>query len=179
MFFKGHCTGCFSVQCCLEPLGQHYTRFLSVQCCPKSIMTTLHKDFSMSNVVWSLSSNIAHAIYLFNVVPRVLRQHWKWFFWVKSGTIIEIESSIRKRCKRKIFPYTKPEKSISYFNNSYVYSIFTLLLIKNFFERNKSLRAEPKVGGSFALELPLEMLSGASRATLHKVFTSVIMYQEY
>ena len=34
------------MQCCLEPLGQHFIGFLPVQCCPKSIKTTLRKIFS-------------------------------------------------------------------------------------------------------------------------------------
>ena len=32
----------FLMQSCLEPLGQHCIRFLPVQCCSKSIKTTLH-----------------------------------------------------------------------------------------------------------------------------------------
>ena len=35
----------FLAQCCLEFLGQHCTRFLPVQCCPKSIKKTLNKIF--------------------------------------------------------------------------------------------------------------------------------------
>ena len=31
---------------CLEPLRQHYIAFLPVQCCPKSIKTTLNRSFS-------------------------------------------------------------------------------------------------------------------------------------
>ena len=34
------------MQSCLEPLRQHCIRFLLVQCCPKSIKTTLHRIFS-------------------------------------------------------------------------------------------------------------------------------------
>ena len=33
------------MQCCLEPLGQHYIGLLPVQC-PKSIKTTLNRIFS-------------------------------------------------------------------------------------------------------------------------------------
>ena len=66
----------FPVQCCLEPLG-----FLSVQCCPKSITTTLNRFF-MCNVVWRLLDNTAQSFYLWlcNVVQRVLGQHWTQFF---------------------------------------------------------------------------------------------------
>ena len=38
--------GFYSVQCCLESLGQHCTEFLLVQCCPKSITTLLNRSFS-------------------------------------------------------------------------------------------------------------------------------------
>ena len=38
-----HCTGFFSVKFYLQPLGQHRTRCVSVQCCPKSITTTLNR----------------------------------------------------------------------------------------------------------------------------------------
>ena len=33
------------MQCCLEPLGQHCTRLLPAQCCPKSIKTTSNRIF--------------------------------------------------------------------------------------------------------------------------------------
>ena len=40
---RQHLIWFFAVYCCLEPLGQHCTRFLPVQCCPKSIKTTLYR----------------------------------------------------------------------------------------------------------------------------------------
>ena len=45
---RQHWAGFFPVRCCLEPLGQHCTRFLQllVQCCPKRIKTTLDRFFS-------------------------------------------------------------------------------------------------------------------------------------
>ena len=39
-------SGIFPVQCCLEPIGQHFTKFLHVQYCPKSIKTALNRIFS-------------------------------------------------------------------------------------------------------------------------------------
>ena len=70
----------FHVQCCLEPLGQHCTRFLPVQCSPKCIKTTSNKSFFLCNVIWSILDDNAQDFYLYNVVPRELRQHWKVFF---------------------------------------------------------------------------------------------------
>ena len=46
----------FSVQCYLQLLGQHYTKFSLVQCCLKSIMTTLNRNFScamLSGTSWA------------------------------------------------------------------------------------------------------------------------------
>ena len=43
-------------------------------------------------------------------------------------------------------------------SNSYVHSIFTLLLIKSFFEKNKSLRAASESMMYFGLELPLKIV---------------------
>ena len=39
-------TGFFLTECCLEHLGQHCMGFCPVQCCPKSIKTTLNRIFS-------------------------------------------------------------------------------------------------------------------------------------
>ena len=60
---------CFSVQCCLEALGQHYTWFLPIQCCPKSIRTTLNMIFSCAVLSEPLEYHIL------NVVQICLRQH--------------------------------------------------------------------------------------------------------
>ena len=46
----------FSVQYCLESLGQHCTEILPVQCCPKSITTLLNRIFSckmLSGASWT------------------------------------------------------------------------------------------------------------------------------
>ena len=73
----------FYVKCFLEALGKRCTRFLPVQCCPKSIKTTLNRIFFLCNVVWSQFENITQSFYLCNVVPKVLRQHWTGFFPVQ------------------------------------------------------------------------------------------------
>ena len=67
------------MQCFLEALGQHCARFFLVQCCPKSIKTTLN----LCNVVLSQLDNIAQGFYLCNVVRRVLGQHGTRFFHVQ------------------------------------------------------------------------------------------------
>ena len=54
---RQHWTVFFSVQCCLEPLGQYCTKILPVQCCPKSFRTTLNSIFSsamLSGISWTI-----------------------------------------------------------------------------------------------------------------------------
>ena len=55
--------------------------------------------------------------------------------------ILEIEGSVRQRQKRALFSYKKPEKGTSNLNDPYVHSTFTMLLIKQIFEKYKSLVA--------------------------------------
>ena len=55
MLSRRQCTELFPPQFCLESLG-HYTGFLAVQCCPKSIKTTLNRIFSramLSGASWT------------------------------------------------------------------------------------------------------------------------------
>ena len=61
----------------LDNIGQHCTRLLPVQCCPKNIKTTLNvgQDFFLCIIVWSLLDNTAQGFYQCNVVSRVLIQH--------------------------------------------------------------------------------------------------------
>ena len=88
-------TGLFHVQYFLEALGQHCTRFLPMQYCPKSIKTTLNKIFFLFHVVWSQLDSIAQSVYLCNVVPRVLRQHWTGFLSVQCCL-----ESFEQHCKK-------------------------------------------------------------------------------
>ena len=79
----------FSVQCCLEPLGQHWTRTFLVQCSTKSIKTTLnsifscatlfgaswitfHKDFTYAMLSQEYWNNIEQFFFLCNVVWNLL-----------------------------------------------------------------------------------------------------------
>ena len=53
-----------------------------------------------------------------------------------SGVILETDSNIWKIQKRALFQYNKVKKG-----TPYVRSLFTIVLIKPIFEKNKSLRA--------------------------------------
>ena len=89
-----HCTGFLPVpvQCCPKRIMTTGKRIFSclmlselsrttlcgifpLQYCPRSIKTTMHRIFFLFNFAWSLLGNIVQGFYLYNVVPRVLRQH--------------------------------------------------------------------------------------------------------
>ena len=85
-----HCTGFFyffPMQCCLEPLGQHCIEFWPVQCCPKSITTTLNRIFFLCIVVWSLKDDIFN-VGLFHICSAIS---------YKDRKITEILSSSMKK----------------------------------------------------------------------------------
>ena len=82
-----------------------------------------------------------------------------------SGVILEYEGSICQRHKRALFPYKKLQKGNSNLSNPYVRSIFTLLLIKQIFEKNKSMRPAfkrwtqfwPRITSDFCIYVMAEM----------------------
>ena len=63
---------------------------------------------------------------------------------VYSWVILEIGGTVRQVYKRALFPYKNLEENMSDSSNTHVHSIFKLLLIKQTFEKNKSLRAPSK-----------------------------------
>ena len=73
---RQHWTEFYHVQYSLEPLWQHCTKFLPVQCCPKSINTTFSRIFSCAMLSGS-SCTTLHKVFSVtcNVVPRELRKH--------------------------------------------------------------------------------------------------------
>ena len=58
----------------------------------------------------------------------------------QSGVIVETEGNIWKMQKREPFHYKKVNKGTTNFTSPYVYSLFTIFLIKQIFEKNKSPR---------------------------------------
>ena len=72
------------MQCCLEPLRQHCTRFLPVQCCPKSIKTTLNRIFPVQCCLEPLGQHGTRFFqFLCNVVLRKFKTTLKNIFLVQ------------------------------------------------------------------------------------------------
>ena len=62
---------------------------------------------------------------------------------IKSGVILETEGSVQKIQKKALFHYKKVKKSIPNLTSPYVHSLFTIVLIKQIFEKSRSSRAAP------------------------------------
>ena len=57
------------------------------------------------------------------------------------GVILETEGSVQKIQKRALFHYKKVKKGTLILTFPYVHTFFTIVLIKQIFEKNKSSRA--------------------------------------
>ena len=83
MLFRRQCTGFFLCNIVWSLLGNVAPGFSPVQFCPKSTTTTLNRIFSctiLSGATWTTLHKI---FFLYNVYPRVLRQHCAGFFSVQ------------------------------------------------------------------------------------------------
>ena len=58
-----------------------------------------------------------------------------------AGVILETEGSAWKIQKRALFHYKKVKKGTPYLTPPYVHNLFTIALIKQICEKNRSLRA--------------------------------------
>ena len=59
----------FFIQCCSEPLGQHYIGFLPVQCCLKSITATLNRIFSYT-MLYGATQTTLHKILTYAMLSQ-------------------------------------------------------------------------------------------------------------
>ena len=62
----------------------------------------------------------------------------KFFFLLKPGLILETEGSVQNIQERALFHHKKVKKGTLIFTAHYVHSLFTIVLIKQTFEKNKS-----------------------------------------
>ena len=61
--------------------------------------------------------------------------------FLAPSVILETEGRVQKVQKKAFFHYKKVKKGTLILTSPYVHSLFTIVLIKNFFEKNKSSRA--------------------------------------
>ena len=79
---RQHWTIFISVQCCLEPIGQNCTRLLPMQCCPKSIKTTWNSIFScemLSRASWTTLHKVFTCAMLSQEYYDIIEQDF--FMW--------------------------------------------------------------------------------------------------
>ena len=86
------------VQCCHEPIGQHCTKSLPVQCCPKSIKTTLNRFSSCVMFSGGSWSNYHDCV-----------SSWDLSFGKKLGVTQGVRGRNRKTSEKK-------PKSVFWFN---------------------------------------------------------------
>ena len=72
---------------------------------------------------------------------------------VYSEVILETEGSIQKTQKRALFHYKTVKKGTPNLTSSYVHGLFTVVLMKQIFEKNKSLRAASESWTQFKPEI--------------------------
>ena len=60
---------------------------------------------------------------------------------MSSGIILETEGTVQKIQQRALLHYEKVKKATPNLTPAYVNSLLTIVLIKQIFEKNKSLRA--------------------------------------
>ena len=100
------------------------------------------------------SVNIEHQNHVYNKYKVKIKTvqdqclQLKRFYWVitwkllySQGVILETEGSIQKLQKRTLFCHRKVKKGTPNLTSPYVHNLFTIFLIKQVFEKNKSLRA--------------------------------------
>ena len=78
------------MQCCLESLAQHCTRFLPVQCCPKSINATLHSIFFCAllfRVPWAT----LHKVFTCTMLPKEYKDKIEkdFFLWIAVWSLLD------------------------------------------------------------------------------------------
>ena len=152
---RQHWTECFTVQCCpnrikttwtgfrlvqcwRDPQRHHYIEYLIVQCCPKSIKKTMNRIFFLcilgfffcAFLSWA-SRTTLHRVYLCNVFPGVLRQHWKRFFlfnvvWNLLGNIAQ------GSCLCYVVPKMLKQQWSGFFSCAMLSGAFRTILLKVF-----------------------------------------------
>ena len=94
MLFRRQCTEVFLRNVVWSLLG-NIGQGLPVPCCPKSITATLNRIFSIAILSGATWTTLQKLFFLYNVVPRILRQHWTWFLPVQC-----CPKTIKKTLKR-------------------------------------------------------------------------------
>ena len=147
------------MECGLEPLGQHCTRILPVQCYIKDTKPTFNSSFS-----WEMLSGASWIIlYLCNVVPLVLRQHSTEIF--SSAVLSQVS------CTRILLVQCCLESIKTTLN-----SLFSSAMLSRV--SRATLQCCPKdIKPTLSRNFSCAMLSRVFWSTLHKNFTTAKLSQ--
>ena len=164
----------FPVQYCLESLGQYCTRFLPMQCCPNSTETTLKRIFSCALLSGASRASLHRIFYLCHIVPRVLRQHWTWFFPVKC-CLESLGQHYAKFLPVQCCPKRIKTTLKRIFSSAMLSEAWTTTLHRDF-----SMQCCPKsIKTTLNRTFSCAMLSEVSWTTLHKTFSCAMLSQQY
>ena len=92
-----------------------------------------HKKRKNSLETWAIHTKICMLCWTLASTPK--HQGSQGFY------ILETEGSVQKILKRALFHYKKDKKDTPNLTSHYVHSLFTIVLIKQIFQKNKSSRA--------------------------------------
>ena len=142
------------------------------QCQMNILRTTLHWVFScamLSGVSWAT----LHRFFT-NVVPGVLRQHWTGFL---SSAMLP---GVSRTTLRRIFPVQCCHRSIKTTLHMLFSCAICLEALEQHWARFLLVQCCPKRNKTtLNRTFSCVMWSRASRTTLHRVFTSAMLPQEY
>ena len=162
------------MQYCLEPLRQHYIAFLSVQCCPKSIKTTLNRSFSYA-MLSGASRATLHRVLAMQCCPKIIKTTLHRIFsdamlsgasWAILHRVFScldiVPTVLRQHCTRLFLMHCCLELF-----GQHCIEFWPVQCCP------KSIKA--KLYRTFFYAI----LSGASRSTLHGIFICAMLSEEY
>ena len=165
----------FTVQCYLDPLGQPCATTLLVQCCPKTLGTTLNSIFScamLSGASWTT----LHKDFTFaKCCPKTIKTTLNSIF---SSAVLSQASctTLHKDFTCAMFSQEYWDSIEQFF---FLCSVVSSLL-DNIAQGLFLCNVNPRVSGQhWTILFSCAMLSGASWTTLHKDFTCAMLYQGY
>ena len=181
---RQHWTWLFPIQYCLEPQGQHCLGYLLVQCCPKSIKTTLSKIFScamLSETSWVTLHKVftcamlAHCqqttflskkTYIYNAVSIKPGQHCIWTLYSQCCSNTS-ETTLRRKITGEMLALTT-WSSIRW--KITIYNV-VLICLSQHCTRKWLVHFDPQTTNKFVQKYNLQYCLNLFGLTLHKEIT--------
>ena len=162
----------FSVQCCLEPIGQHCTRLLPVQCCPHSIKTILNRNFSCAMWSWANWTKL-HKIFTCVMLSQEYWDNIKQEFF-QCNVVWNLLDNIAQR----LYLCNVVSRVLLLYWTEFFHVQFFLEALGEHCKRFLPVQCCPKsIKTTLNRVFSCAMFSGANWTTLDKVFTCAMLSQ--